>query len=543
MKAESFSLLIRRGSFALPGIDEVEKAYLGSLHHDPATGKLRFGGEGAAPRGYSTSTGKIHEEGKAPRFASEEERNKMFPEASPSVARQGAVPGSSSSTDPSKISPPVQHGGTSSPYDVITSAPASPQAHQREGSLPSGHTFTMESMAHPQVRSSGAKPPSATTPGMSVSQLGGAKPPPLPKDIGMAQTVRAPEQLKVAAKAIEGQQEFMAPVHGHDPMYSPTPTIHHEAAKHVVMQMHHEQNGNYDAAKVHQNAAQKLMNEGADPQLEHFRAAAQATEGERKFGAGPMRQASFSRVQKGEDNKDKDKEILSGGLGDKRLDSDFSTKQLMEGMKVESEHTPDKKIQKEIAKDHLSEDKDYYKKLKLIEKSLDSINDLLKSSIGSSTTSPSYSPKLSQTSGTVPKPPTSSGTTTSKPSEEFKPEKPVEAPKPEKPVEAPKPEESKSPKPAKEPKAQEAPGRGSAYSEGMGYGGLAGSDVGSPAGGMAPVRALAGLGAAKLDLASWQAARQGQQQKGPQQRGPFFSRSIDSKLDLRKSAIKLYIGI
>ena len=64
----------------------------------------------------------------------------------------------------------------------------------------------------------------------------------------------------------------------------------------------------------------------------------------------------------------KNKEILSGGLGDNKLDSDFDAKQLQAGIKVEREHTNDPKKAKEIAKDHLSEDPDYYKKLKKIEK-------------------------------------------------------------------------------------------------------------------------------------------------------------------------------
>jgi hypothetical protein len=64
----------------------------------------------------------------------------------------------------------------------------------------------------------------------------------------------------------------------------------------------------------------------------------------------------------------KDKEKIKGGLGDYRPDSDFDIEQLRNGIKVEMEHTKDPKIAKEIAKDHLSEDPNYYKKLKKIEK-------------------------------------------------------------------------------------------------------------------------------------------------------------------------------
>lgn len=64
----------------------------------------------------------------------------------------------------------------------------------------------------------------------------------------------------------------------------------------------------------------------------------------------------------------KEPEKIKGGIGDKRPDSDFDTEQLKNGIKVEMEHTKDPDIAKEIAKDHLSEDPNYYKKLKKIEK-------------------------------------------------------------------------------------------------------------------------------------------------------------------------------
>ena len=64
----------------------------------------------------------------------------------------------------------------------------------------------------------------------------------------------------------------------------------------------------------------------------------------------------------------KDTEKLKGGKGDNRPDSDFIQKDLEDGIKVEMEHTKDHQVAKEIAKDHLSEDPNYYKKLKKIEK-------------------------------------------------------------------------------------------------------------------------------------------------------------------------------
>jgi Protein of unknown function (DUF5661) len=66
-------------------------------------------------------------------------------------------------------------------------------------------------------------------------------------------------------------------------------------------------------------------------------------------------------------NHSKVAEVLSGGIGDNTPDSDFNPSSLSQGMGVEKEHTSSPAMAKEIAKDHLSEDPDYYKKLKLIE--------------------------------------------------------------------------------------------------------------------------------------------------------------------------------
>jgi hypothetical protein len=59
----------------------------------------------------------------------------------------------------------------------------------------------------------------------------------------------------------------------------------------------------------------------------------------------------------------KEREKLVGGQGDNKPDSDFNPEELAKGASdEEGEHTPDKDIAKEIAKDHLSKDPDYYKK-------------------------------------------------------------------------------------------------------------------------------------------------------------------------------------
>ena len=60
---------------------------------------------------------------------------------------------------------------------------------------------------------------------------------------------------------------------------------------------------------------------------------------------------------------------IPGGLADNKKPSDFNPKSIKQGIKVELEHTSDKSMAREIASDHLTEDKDYYKKLKEMEKS------------------------------------------------------------------------------------------------------------------------------------------------------------------------------
>lgn len=60
-------------------------------------------------------------------------------------------------------------------------------------------------------------------------------------------------------------------------------------------------------------------------------------------------------------------QLLRGGLADKRSISEFDSKALREGIKVEMEHTSDPKIAREIAMDHLAEDLRYYEKLRAIE--------------------------------------------------------------------------------------------------------------------------------------------------------------------------------
>jgi hypothetical protein len=66
--------------------------------------------------------------------------------------------------------------------------------------------------------------------------------------------------------------------------------------------------------------------------------------------------------------KDEESNILPGGKGDNLSEDDADKNELAMGLKVEMEHTTSKKIAKEIALDHLSEDPKYYTKLKSIHK-------------------------------------------------------------------------------------------------------------------------------------------------------------------------------
>lgn len=59
---------------------------------------------------------------------------------------------------------------------------------------------------------------------------------------------------------------------------------------------------------------------------------------------------------------------LKGGLSEGRYSTEFNQKQLKMGIKVEMEHTKDKKIAKMIALDHLAEIPDYYTRLAKMEK-------------------------------------------------------------------------------------------------------------------------------------------------------------------------------
>lgn len=71
---------------------------------------------------------------------------------------------------------------------------------------------------------------------------------------------------------------------------------------------------------------------------------------------------------------------LPGGLADDKKPDDFPATALMQGRRVESEHTSNKSLATEIAMDHLTEDPSYYKKLEKVEKSA-GLMDILKTPI------------------------------------------------------------------------------------------------------------------------------------------------------------------
>jgi len=58
---------------------------------------------------------------------------------------------------------------------------------------------------------------------------------------------------------------------------------------------------------------------------------------------------------------------LPGGLADKKKPSDFDPEQLQRGIAVETEHTRDRALAREIAMDHLAEIPDYYTRLAVME--------------------------------------------------------------------------------------------------------------------------------------------------------------------------------
>lgn len=87
-------------------------------------------------------------------------------------------------------------------------------------------------------------------------------------------------------------------------------------------------------------------------------------------------EANPRRPEKGTNKLRPIKELIKGGIADGMSDELFDSVELEKGIKVELEHTDDEMIAKEIAKDHLAEDPEYYKKLSKIHRNPDNIKEL-----------------------------------------------------------------------------------------------------------------------------------------------------------------------
>ena len=90
-----------------------------------------------------------------------------------------------------------------------------------------------------------------------------------------------------------------------------------------------------------------------------------------KMHAGAPKLAAMTAF--GEDHYDESddagwKDKLPGGLADDKFPHDFDFEALDKGIKVELEHTKDRRLAMEIAMDHLTEDGSYYDKLEKMEK-------------------------------------------------------------------------------------------------------------------------------------------------------------------------------
>ena len=88
------------------------------------------------------------------------------------------------------------------------------------------------------------------------------------------------------------------------------------------------------------------------------------------LGAGLSALAPYLITQQRKKFKHDKIAALKGGLAEKagKTEKDFNPKSVAQGAKVESEHTSNKALRKEIAMDHLTEDPQYYKKLSRMEK-------------------------------------------------------------------------------------------------------------------------------------------------------------------------------
>jgi hypothetical protein len=87
------------------------------------------------------------------------------------------------------------------------------------------------------------------------------------------------------------------------------------------------------------------------------------------LGYGGYKLYDWLKPEEEEDeNTKRAEDLMPGGLADDKTNEDFNRKSLIQGRNVEIEHTGDPDIAAEIARDHLTEDPDYYDKLEDMEK-------------------------------------------------------------------------------------------------------------------------------------------------------------------------------
>lgn len=100
-------------------------------------------------------------------------------------------------------------------------------------------------------------------------------------------------------------------------------------------------------------------------------------DGAKKIGVDDIKDKALKELpqqyfqRKDDQKKTASVDLLPGGKGDNRPDSAFPLDQLRKGERVESEHTKNLQIRKEIAKDHLTENAHYYDRLEKMEKQMD----------------------------------------------------------------------------------------------------------------------------------------------------------------------------
>lgn len=120
-----------------------------------------------------------------------------------------------------------------------------------------------------------------------------------------------------------------------------------------------------DAARGLRRFLERLRGHGGDGGWYEALAYAALSEARTLDGALDIADAAVDRYPDPPPRPSADR--LPGGKADGRPDSDFDPADLAAGQAVETEHTGDPALAREIARDHLAEDPDYYRKLRRVE--------------------------------------------------------------------------------------------------------------------------------------------------------------------------------